>query len=282
MLAWQPEQVDDKAAYTFSLIAGSQWNVSEAKMMAQACRGSQSSLGPSQSVLNGLHQCVIAITRSSQGPRQDELYFMALQQIFFSFFSPPTWMHFFPPLYDVAWSECGIVFAFELPHKQFVCYFSLRGHFLFISEWSGWLRKRVYVYIFMLRRQYFRRILYGWNTRTRPQFASCIIAFQNMLLVVNLIGKMIHINMQQFSLYPLYTVGPIIHTMLIITSYLPLLLSASHITAAMSFPWLHVQHNTPFYVLTVYYKPCVINLIDKTDLITVLQPQLHHIYTRSV
>lgn len=83
MLAWQPEQVDDKAAYTFLLIAGSQGNVSEMKMMAQACRGSQSSLGLSQSVLNGLHQCVIAITRSSQGPRQDELYFMALQQIFF-------------------------------------------------------------------------------------------------------------------------------------------------------------------------------------------------------
>lgn len=83
MLAWQPEQVDDKAAYIFSLIAGSQGNVSEMKMMAQACRGSQSSLGLSQSVLNGLHQCVIVITRSLQGPRQDELYFMALQQIFF-------------------------------------------------------------------------------------------------------------------------------------------------------------------------------------------------------
>lgn len=65
------------------LIAGSQRNVSEMKMMAQACRGSQSSLGPSQSVLNGLHQCVIAITRSSQGPRQDELYSSASQQIFF-------------------------------------------------------------------------------------------------------------------------------------------------------------------------------------------------------
>lgn len=88
MLAQHPEQVDDKAAYTFPLIAGSQWIVSEMKTMTRACRGSQSSLGLSQSVLNGLHQCVIAITRSLQGPRQDELYFMALQQIFFlSFFS---------------------------------------------------------------------------------------------------------------------------------------------------------------------------------------------------
>lgn len=75
----------------------------------------------------------------------------------FSFFSPPSWMH--PPrplLYCVAWSECGIVFAFELPHKQFICYFSLRGHFLFISEWIGWLRNHVYVYIFMLWKWYFR------------------------------------------------------------------------------------------------------------------------------
>ena len=80
------EQVDDKAAYTSRLIAGSQRNVSEIQTMAGACRGSQSSRGPSQSVLNGLHQCVIAITRSSQGPRQDELYFMALQQIFFTSF----------------------------------------------------------------------------------------------------------------------------------------------------------------------------------------------------
>lgn len=41
--------------------------------------------GLSQSVLNGLHQCVIAITRSSQRPQQDELYFMALQRIFYFF-----------------------------------------------------------------------------------------------------------------------------------------------------------------------------------------------------
>lgn len=83
MLGWQPEQVDGKAAYTFLLIASSQWNVSEMKTKAQACRGSQSSLGRAKVFLNGLHQCVIAITRSSQGPRHDELYFMALQQIFF-------------------------------------------------------------------------------------------------------------------------------------------------------------------------------------------------------
>lgn len=57
----------------------------------------------------------------------------------FSFFSPPTWMHF-SPLYYVAWSECGIVFAFELPYKQFICYFSLRGHFLFISDWEQCIR----------------------------------------------------------------------------------------------------------------------------------------------
>lgn len=75
----------------------------------------------------------------------------------FSFFSPPTWMHF--SLYYVAWSEYGIVFAFELPHKQFICYFSLRGYFLFISEWSGWLGNHVYVYILMLCKWYFQLIL---------------------------------------------------------------------------------------------------------------------------
>lgn len=127
MLARQPEQVDDKAAYTFSLIAGSHWNVSEMKMMAQACRGSQSSLGPSQSVLNGLHQCVIAITRSSQGPRQDELYFIALQQIFFLSFLLQVECIFFPPLLcSVVWMwDC--LSAFELPHKQFICCFFLKG-----------------------------------------------------------------------------------------------------------------------------------------------------------
>lgn len=86
-------------------------------MIAQACRGS--SLGLSQSVLNGLHQCVIVITRSSQGPRQDELYFMALQQIFFLSFLLQLECIFSP--YYIAWSEYGIVFAFELPHKQFIC-----------------------------------------------------------------------------------------------------------------------------------------------------------------
>lgn len=138
MLARQPEQVDDKAAYTFLLIAGSQWIVSEMKMMTQACRGSESSLGPSQSVLNGLHQCVIAITRSSQGPRHDELYFMALQQIFFLSFSPPTWMPF--SLYYVAWSESGIAFAFEPPHLMHLLRF-LKGTFsVYLRE--KWLIER--------------------------------------------------------------------------------------------------------------------------------------------
>lgn len=118
MLALQIEQVDDMAAYTYLLIAGSQWNLSEMKMMVRGCRGS--SLGPSQSVLNGLHQCVIVITRSSQGPRQDELYFMALQQIFFLPFLLQLECIFFLPHY-VAWSEYRIVFAFEPPHKQFIC-----------------------------------------------------------------------------------------------------------------------------------------------------------------
>ena len=35
-----------------------------------------------------------------------------------------------------AWSECAIVSASELPHKLFICHFTFRGHFLFISEWS--------------------------------------------------------------------------------------------------------------------------------------------------
>lgn len=148
--------------HIFWLIAGSQWNVCEIKTMAQACRRSQSGRGPSQSVLNGLHQCVIAITRSSQGPRQDELYFMALQQIFFFLFSSnlnPFFLFFFLSHCYVAWSECGIVFAFELPHKQFICFFSFREHLLLISELSGWLRNHGDVCVFMLCKRYFRLIL---------------------------------------------------------------------------------------------------------------------------
>lgn len=56
------------------------------KTIVRACRGSQSNHRFSQSVLNGLHQCVIAITRLLQQLRCDELYFFALWQIFFLFF----------------------------------------------------------------------------------------------------------------------------------------------------------------------------------------------------
>lgn len=68
--------------------------------------------------------------------------------LFFFLFSSNV--NAFLSLCCVAWSECGIVFAFEPPHKQFICYFSLRGRFLFISDSSGGLRNHVYVYIFML------------------------------------------------------------------------------------------------------------------------------------
>lgn len=76
--------MDDKAAYKFSANCGQAAN--------RVCNeDSDTSLAEevkavpclSQSVLNGLHQCVIAITRSLQRPQQDELYFMALEQIFF-------------------------------------------------------------------------------------------------------------------------------------------------------------------------------------------------------
>lgn len=45
----------------------------------------------------------------------------------FSFFSPASWMHFFPPLLcSVVWMwDC--LSAFELPHKQFICCFFLKG-----------------------------------------------------------------------------------------------------------------------------------------------------------
>lgn len=115
MLARRPEQVGDGAAYKFPLIAGSPCVVSETKTMRRACRGSQSCRGPSQSVLNGLHQCVIAITRSSQGPRQDELCFMASRQIFFLSFLQRCECVFC--LY-VAWCARGIVCAFELRHNH--------------------------------------------------------------------------------------------------------------------------------------------------------------------
>jgi len=55
------------------------------------------------------------------------IVFYGFKADLFSFFSPPTWMHFHPS--TLAWSECGIVF--ELPHKQFICYDSRRGLFLF-------------------------------------------------------------------------------------------------------------------------------------------------------
>lgn len=92
------EQVDDKAAYKFSANCGRAvnrvWNEDSDASLAEEVKAVP---GPSQSVLNGLHQCVIAITRSLQRPQQDELYFMALQRIFFFLpcFSQPVWIYIF-------------------------------------------------------------------------------------------------------------------------------------------------------------------------------------------
>lgn len=185
---WQPEQVDDKAAYTFPLIAGSQWNVSEMKMMAQACRASQSSLGPSQSVLNGLHQCVIAITRSSQGPRQDELYFMALQQILFSFLFSSNLNAFLSlsRLCSVVWLwDC---FCLWTTSQTVHLLLFLKGTFSVYLRVEWLTEKRAYVYISMLCKLYFRLALacFVWLKSKNSPAVYIVHHFKNMLLEVNL------------------------------------------------------------------------------------------------
>lgn len=128
------EQVDDKAAYKFFAncrqAANRVWNEDSDTSLAEEVKAAP---GPSQSVLNGLHQCVIAITRSSQRPQQDELYFMALRRIFFlPCFSPPAWIYIIfslLPLRDKAGSECRIVFCLWTTSQSFHLLCFLKGTF---------------------------------------------------------------------------------------------------------------------------------------------------------
>lgn len=83
------ERVDDKAAYGFSANCGeAAYRVCTEDGDTSLAEEVKAVPGLSQSVLNGLHQCVIAITRSLQRPQQDELYSVASQLIFF-FLPPP-------------------------------------------------------------------------------------------------------------------------------------------------------------------------------------------------
>lgn len=126
-------------------------------MMAQARSESQSSPGLSQSVLNGLRQCVIAITRSLQGPRQDELYFMALRRIFFFLFSSN--LNAFFPLHYATWSEYGIVFLpLNCLTKQFICNISAGRDIFCLSQ----CRDTVYTYTFScFLNDILRLVMYG-------------------------------------------------------------------------------------------------------------------------
>lgn len=122
------EQVDDKAAYKFSANCGQAanrvCNEDSDRSLAEEVKAVP---GLSQSVLNGLHQCVIAITRSLQRPQQDELYFMALQQIFFLLgFSLPVQIYrFFSSIYVTKLVLNAVLFsAFEPPYNHSICYVS--------------------------------------------------------------------------------------------------------------------------------------------------------------
>lgn len=75
------------------------------------------------------------------------------RSFFFLFFRPCECIY---PFYYVAWSECGIVFAFTSQSLHLCTFLSLRGHFLFILEWSGWLIDHVYISIFTLSQWCFR------------------------------------------------------------------------------------------------------------------------------
>lgn len=128
--------MDDKAAYKFSANCGHAanrvCNEDSDRSLAEEVKAVP---GLSQSVLNGLHQCVIAITRSLQRPQQDELYFMALQQIFF--FSSSAFLYqckfidffFLLHLRDKADSECGIVFCLWTTLQSFYLLRFLKGTF---------------------------------------------------------------------------------------------------------------------------------------------------------
>lgn len=82
----------------------------------------------------------------------------------------------FPSLYMTKHGlNAGLFSSFEPPHNHSICYVSLRGRFLFISQWSGWLRDHVYVWIFTLRKWYFRLGLACFGRlrkRNLPSFCS--------------------------------------------------------------------------------------------------------------
>lgn len=154
-----PEQVDDKAAYTFPLIAGSQRIVSEMKMMTRACRGSQSSARPEPKCFKWITPvCHCDYTLLAATATRWIVFYGFAADLFFPFF--PS-LHrcecIFPSLYVTKHGlNAGLFSSFEPPHNHSICHVSLRGRFLFISQWSGWLRDHVYVWIFTLRKWYFR------------------------------------------------------------------------------------------------------------------------------
>lgn len=158
MLLWQLEQVDDKAAYIFLANCRQPvrriWNKDDGTGLQKKSKRPR----PEPKCFKWITLVCHCDYTLLAGTATRWIVFYGFTADLFSFFSPPTWIRFLSHCY-VAWSECGIVFAFELPHKQFICYFSFREHLLLILESSGWLRNYGYVCVFMLCKQYFRLIL---------------------------------------------------------------------------------------------------------------------------
>lgn len=97
---------------------------------------------------------------------------------FFSFFS--TNVDAFS-LHCEAWSECGIVFAFQQPHNHCIFTF-LKGKLsVYLSEVGDWGLMYMDGFSHFVNDISFLLwlVLHSWNTRPHPYFVQCIITFQN-------------------------------------------------------------------------------------------------------
>lgn len=126
-----PEQVDDKAAYTFPLIAGSQRIVSEMKMMTRARGGSQSSARPEPKCFKWITpvcHCDYTLLAAT-ATRWIVFYGFAADPFSLFSVSPPVWMYFSLSPHDEARSECGIVFLLWTTSQSFHLLCFLKGTF---------------------------------------------------------------------------------------------------------------------------------------------------------
>lgn len=141
------------------------------------------------------------------GDKMNRILWLYSRSFFFLFSSQVE--SIFSPLHYVAWCECGIVFfAFELLHKQFICYFFfLKGGIFCLSQRGVAHRESMYTYTFLcfvndISDSFGVVLLYSWNTRTHLCFALCSIATSESL-------RKWYINTNN---KPLYSVGPITHS----------------------------------------------------------------------